>query len=149
MNPGWAVIEFERGKHTQLISGLCRHGIACVVPMTSEFSLKGKREVFKPALKNVAFLPGLEQTIQAALDRVSLIEGVWRLGNGSLAIIPDAQMQTFLTGLERREKKPAKVKKTMNLGDMASTDAFTLYAHLFGVREAVKKFGRDLRGDAP
>lgn len=140
----WAIIEYQKGWHLRLPNTLARHFVPCIIPMTTEFNQKAKKDVVRPALRNWAFIPGDERHVQIAIDRGQCVTKVWRMDFGTLNVIPDASLQRFLDGLDRREKKPPALKRTMKLGDMAESDAFEIYAHLFGIREAIKKFGKDL-----
>lgn len=141
----WTVIVYEKGRHTGLPNGCCRFGIPLVIPMVSEFNAKAKQEILRPALGDLAFIPADERLVRLALDTVRYVDDVWRLGSGDLVSIPDAQLQHFLDGLAKREKKPARVKKGMNLAEMAEAEWFATYAHLYGLQAAVKRFGRDVR----
>ena len=144
----WAIIKYEKDRHTALPNSLGRFGVACVIPMVTEYSQKGKLEVLRPALFRTAFIPCDERQVRLALDVVRYVDEVWRLASGDLVSVPDAHLQRFLDGLAKREKKPAKVKKTMNLAGMAETEWFATYAHLYGLQAAIKRFGKDLREQA-
>lgn len=147
----WTVIEYERGRHPALPNSFCRFGIACVIPMVSEFNAKAKQEIQRPALPGLVFIPAEESKVRFALDNIRYVEKVWRQidgrrsETGELVTIPDSHLQHFLEGLAKREKKPARVKKTMNLGEHAEQDWFGLYVHLYGLQAAIKRFGRDMR----
>ena len=141
----WAIIQYEKDRHTALPNSLGRFGIACVIPMVTEYSQKGRVEYPRPALQSLAFIPCEERLVRLALDTVRYVDDVWRLGSGELVSVPDVQLQHFLDGLAKREKKPARVKKTMRLGEQAETEWFALYAHLYGLQAAVKRFGKDMR----
>lgn len=148
----WAVIVYERGRHTALPNSFCRFGIPLVIPMVSEFtSFKSRHEVLKPALVDIAFLPAEEPKVRFAIDNIRYVEKVWRQidgrrsETGELVMIPDAHLQHFLDGLAKREKKPVRVKRGMNLAEMAEQDWFAAYARLYGLQAAIKRFGRDVR----
>ncbi len=148
----WAVIVYERGRHTAIPNSCCRFGIPLVIPMVSEFtSFKSRHEVLKPALADLAFIPADETKVRFALDNIRYIEKVWRQidgrfsETGELVTVPDSHLQHFLDGLAKREKKPTKVKKSMNLGEMAEQDWFATFVNLYGLQAAIKRFGRDLR----
>lgn len=147
----WAVIVYERGRHTALPNSFCRFGIACVIPMVSEFNAKVKKDVLKPALSTIAFIEADESKVRFAIENIRYVEKVWRQidgrisDSGELITVPDKHLQYFLDGLEKREKKPARVKRGMNLAEMAEAEWFATYTHLYGLREAVKRFGRDMR----
>lgn len=141
----WAVIRYDREYFSSLQNNMCRVGIACVIPMVTEWNHKAKKEVKRPAFQNLAFIPGQEALVQRALS-LNYVDEVWRQnGTTALALIPDPEFQAFLEGLAKREKKPARARRVMNLVNMAQKDGFALYAALFGPREAIKKFGKDFR----
>lgn len=154
MNPApnqqWAIIRYDRDYFASFQHNMCRNRVACVIPMVTEWNQKAKKEVRRPAFHNLAFIPGEERFVQAA-RMLNYVNDVWRDElTGALRLIPDQEFQVFLDRLERREKKPAKVRRTMNLADLAEKDGFALYSHLFGKREAIRKFGKDLsEGDSP
>lgn len=141
----WAVLDYEKERHTALPNSLGRFGIASVIPMVTEFNLKAKKELLRPALVSIAFIPCDERLVRLALETVRYVDDVWRLGNGDLVSVPDAQLQYFLDGLAKREKKPARVKKTMRLGEIAEAEWFATYVGLYGLQAAIKRFGRDMR----
>lgn len=140
----WTIIEYQRGAHIGLPNKLARAFIPCVIPMVPEFNASARKELLRPALREIAFIPCDESLVQNAFD-VEHVEKVWRVDNGALASIPNPSFQIFLDGLAKREKKPAKLRKGWNMAQMAERDWFDLYAHLYGGREATKKFGRDLK----
>lgn len=145
MTSPWCIIEYERGKHTALPNSLCRVFIPCVIPMVTDYNPKARIEIYRPALYNLAFIPCDESLVQRARD-VRYVEDVWRDDRtGILAQIPDAQLQGFMDGLSRREKKPASARKALRLGEMAERDWFAILSHLYGAQTAIKRFGRDMR----
>lgn len=144
----WAILEYETGRHTAIPTSLCRLGIPCIIPMVEDFSLKDKRKITRPALPRLLFMPGVETQIRMVLDRIRYAEKVWRDSRGDLIVVPDHQLQPFLDGLEKREKKAKATKKAINLGEAAERDWFTLYVHLYGRQEAIRRFGRDMARDA-
>jgi hypothetical protein len=141
----WAILEFEKGRHTAIPNSLGRIGIACVIPMVTDYNAKARVEFQRPVFQNLAFVPGEERLVYRAMD-LMYVEKVWRdPKTGVLESVPDAQLQAFMEGLARREKKPAKARRVMKLGERAESDWFSLYAALYGLQAAIKRFGRDLR----
>ena len=139
----WAIFSFERGRHPSIPNALGRASVPCIIPMVTDFNSKNRVEYQRPALINLGFFPADETYAQRAMDIV-YIEAVWRRDNGDLQRIPDQQVQHFLDGLARRERKPAKARRTMNLGGMAEREFFALWRNLYGLQAAIKRFGRDL-----
>ena len=141
----WCILDYEKDRHTALPNSLCRFGIACVIPMVTEYSAKGRVEYPRPALPGLCFIPCEEAKVRLALETVRYVDAVWRRDNGDLVSVPDQELQLFMDGLAKREKRPPRVKKGLRLGDMAEADWFATYSRLYGLQAAVKRFGRDLR----
>ena len=142
----WAILKYESGRHAAIPNSLCRLGIPCVLPMVEEMSLKDKRKITRPALQgSILFMPALEDSVRLVLDRVQYAEKVWRFGNGVLASIHDDELQEFLNRLEKRGKKAKAAKSQINLAEAAELDWFMVYMDKFGLPEAMKRFGTDLR----
>jgi hypothetical protein len=148
MTENWCVLEFETGRHTAIPNSLGRLGVPCIVPMVTESKnipgRKGPIEVYRPALYRRLFMAADEHSVRMVLDKVRYAEKVWRRSDGALMVIPDASVQMFMDGLEKREKKPKAIRKVMNLGDLADKAAFDMFHRLFGLSEAIKRMGVDL-----
>ena len=141
----WTILKYETGRHAAIPNSLCRLGIPCILPMVEEYNQKAMRKVMKPALTGLLFMPAIEESVRLALDTVRYAELVWRDGQGHLITIADRDIQFFLDQLDKREKKEKKSKASVNMSDAAELDWFMLYVAKFGLSEAIKRFGRDLR----
>ncbi len=144
----WAILEFEAGRHTAIPNSLGRLAVPCVIPMVTTLkSISGRNgqiEVVRPALYNRLFMAADERQVRMVLDTVRYAKKVWRDDSEALLIVPDSEVQSFMDGLEKRDKKPKAVRKAINLGDLADKAAFDMFHRLFGLSEAIKRLGIDL-----
>jgi uncharacterized protein YehS (DUF1456 family) len=115
--------------------------------MIEEYIAKAQRKVMRPALVGILFMPADENQIRTVLERVNYTESVWRDNQGHLLKIQDKELQAFLNGLEKREKR-AKVKKKPITEQEMEYNWFEFYADNFGRQAAIKRFGKDLRDAA-
>jgi hypothetical protein len=141
----WCILKYETGRHGAIPNSLCRLGVPCLLPLIEEYHPQAKRNISKPALVGVLFMPADENQVRVVLERVRYAESVWREAQGRLITISDRDIQIFLDGLDKRGKKPEKAKKQINMADAAELDWFTLFLNLYGLQAAIKRFGSDLR----
>lgn len=140
----WTIIEYELGRHTAIPTSIGRLGIAYLIPLIEEYVKKAQRKISRPALPRLIFVPADEFQVRTIMERVQYAEKAWRDHNGQLICIPDSEMQRFLDGLDKRDKKAKALKKPMNLSEAAERDWFALYSALYGRQAAIKRFGHKI-----
>ena len=137
----WGLCEYQTGTHAEIPNLMGRLGIPCVLPLTEVYIPKAKKKVMRPALPRLVFIPAVEETVRLAMNNIRQLEKLWRDTQGNLIAVPNKELQAFLAGLERTEKK-AKVVKSINLADATETAWKGLYTNLFGEQEAARRFGK-------